>query len=185
LSRTPAPGTAPERPPAGRPDPRCWPGSGADAPVHPGPCFPPGFWPGWFLYSLGSSCHLHSDNKFYWHPYHSTAKRTCQQILQSFIGRIFRTQDFARFVCRLRPLFVPAQAKRKPPRFTPQGFRFSRSRHLPIFTGRVQPTIFGTSELNFCVRNRNRLGLTVIDTGRPDLVYTFLCRLSRRVSILF
>ena len=28
-----------------------------------------------------------------------------------------------------------------------------RSRHLPIFTGRFQPTIFGTSELNFCVRN--------------------------------
>ena len=27
---------------------------------------------------------------------------------------------------------------------------FKRSRHLPIFTGRFQPTIFGTSELNFC-----------------------------------
>ena len=40
-----------------------------------------------------------------------------------------------------------------------------RSRHLPIFTGRFQPTIFGTSELNFCVRNGNRWNLTVIDTG--------------------
>ena len=40
-----------------------------------------------------------------------------------------------------------------------------RSRHLPIFTGRLQPTIFGTSELNFCVRNGNRWNLTVIDTG--------------------
>ncbi len=41
-----------------------------------------------------------------------------------------------------------------------------RSRHLPIFTGRLQPTIFGTSELNFCVRNGNRWNLTVIDTGQ-------------------
>ena len=42
---------------------------------------------------------------------------------------------------------------------------YKRSRHLPIFTGRFQPTIFGTSELNFCVRNGNRWNLTVIDTG--------------------
>ena len=41
-----------------------------------------------------------------------------------------------------------------------------RSRHLPIFTGRFQPTIVGTSELNYCVRNGNRWDLTVIDTGR-------------------
>ena len=40
------------------------------------------------------------------------------------------------------------------------------SRHLPIFTGRLQPTIFGASELNFCVRNGNRWDLTAIDTGR-------------------
>ena len=49
-----------------------------------------------------------------------------------------------------------------------------RSRHLPIFTGRLQPTIFGTSELNFCVRNGNRWDLTVIDTGHTnDLVICF------------
>ena len=30
----------------------------------------------------------------------------------------------------------------------------------------VSPTIFGTSELNFCVRNGNRWNLTVIDTGQ-------------------
>ena len=39
-----------------------------------------------------------------------------------------------------------------------------KSRHLPIFTGRLQPTIFGASELNFCVRNGNRWDLTAIDT---------------------
>ena len=97
-----------------------------------------------------------------------------------------RGKEFLSRVCGQK--WVPPGACRKsdtlkkPPRFTPQGFRFARSRHLPIFTGRVQPTIFGTSELNFCVRNGNRWGLTVIDTGRPDLVYTFLCRLSRRLS---
>ena len=58
--------------------------------------------------------------------------------------------------------------KNETPEVLPQGFCFSRSRHLPIFTGRVQPTIFGTSELNFCVRNGNRWDLTVIDTGRLD-----------------
>ena len=39
------------------------------------------------------------------------------------------------------------------------------NRRLPIFTSRVQLTIFGTRELNFCVRNGNRWFLTVIDTG--------------------
>ena len=56
------------------------------------------------------------------------------------------------------------QDKRK----TPQNFFWSvfcSSRRLPIFTRRFQRTIFGTSELNFCVRNGNRWNLTVIDTG--------------------
>ena len=43
-----------------------------------------------------------------------------------------------------------------------------KSRRLPIFTSRFQLTIFGTSELNFCVRNGNRWDLTVIDTDRSD-----------------
>ena len=53
---------------------------------------------------------------------------------------------------------------------------FKRSRHLPIFTGRFQPTIFGTSELNFCVRNGNRWFLTVIDTGHSltNVSFSFL-----------
>ena len=46
--------------------------------------------------------------------------------------------------------------------------RFCSSRRLPIFTRRFQRTIFGTSELNFCVRNGNRWNLTVIDTDRSD-----------------
>ena len=36
---------------------------------------------------------------------------------------------------------------------------------LPIFTGRFQPTIFGTTELNFCVRDGNRWTLSVINTN--------------------
>ena len=35
---------------------------------------------------------------------------------------------------------------------------------LPIFPGRLQPSIFGASELNFCVRNGNRWTLTAINT---------------------
>ena len=46
--------------------------------------------------------------------------------------------------------------------------RFCSSRRLPIFTRRFQRTIFGTSELNFCVRNGNRWNLTVIVTDQYD-----------------
>ena len=44
------------------------------------------------------------------------------------------------------------------------------SRHLPIFPGRLQPSIFGTTELNYCVRNGNRWNLGVIGTGYSLLV---------------
>ena len=37
-------------------------------------------------------------------------------------------------------------------------------RHRPIFPGRRQPSIFGTSELNFRVRDGNGWTLTVINT---------------------
>ena len=51
---------------------------------------------------------------------------------------------------------------------------------------RVQPTIFGTSELNFCVRNGNRWDLTVIDTGRLSLASQFpALLLLGRLSLLF
>ena len=36
--------------------------------------------------------------------------------------------------------------------------------HLPIFPGRHQPSIFGTTELNFCVRYGNRCTLVTINT---------------------
>jgi hypothetical protein len=39
-------------------------------------------------------------------------------------------------------------------------------RRRPIFPGRYQPSIVGTRELNCCVRNGNRCGLSVISTGR-------------------
>lgn len=39
------------------------------------------------------------------------------------------------------------------------------NRHLHILPGRVQPSTFCTTELNFCVRYENRWDLSVIDTG--------------------
>ena len=44
-------------------------------------------------------------------------------------------------------------------------FKKEKSRRLPIFPGRLQPSIFGTTKLNFCVRNGNRWNLGVIGTG--------------------
>ena len=52
-----------------------------------------------------------------------------------------------------------------------------KSRHLPIFAGRFQPTIFGTTKLNFCVRNGNRWNLGVIGTG-------YECALSNQAKSL-
>ena len=37
-------------------------------------------------------------------------------------------------------------------------------RHRPIFPGRFQPSIFGTVELNYCVRDGNRWDLYAKDT---------------------
>ena len=36
---------------------------------------------------------------------------------------------------------------------------------LPIFPGRLQPSIVSRSELNYCVRNGNRWTLTLISTN--------------------
>ena len=73
-------------------------------------------------------------------------------------------------------LMVHNSKPRAGPYARPEGC-FWRSRHLPIFTGRFQPTIVGTSELNYCVRNGNRWDLTVIDTGRDAAL--------RRIRSLF
>ena len=86
LSGTTRSGTTRERPPAGQLAPPYWPGPKAGAPARPSPCFPPGFWPESFLCLFDPSCYLHIFDKFYVHHHSSTAKRTCQQILQSFLG---------------------------------------------------------------------------------------------------
>ena len=45
--------------------------------------------------------------------------------------------------------------------------------HLPIFPGRHQPSIFGTTELNFCVRYGNRWTLSVINTNYSFVYKSF------------
>ena len=52
------------------------------------------------------------------------------------------------------------------------------SRQRPILPGRVQPSTFGTGELNYCVRYGNRWDLSVITTGR-------FSRLACRYLLLF
>ena len=51
-----------------------------------------------------------------------------------------------------------------------------KSRRLPIFPGRLQPSIFGTTKLNYCVRNGNRWILGVIGTGYGCCHPLFYCR---------
>ena len=67
-----------------------------------------------------------------------------------------------------RPKSAPYFVQQKSPEISLRAF--CSSRRLPIFTSRFQLTIFGTSELNFCVRNGNRWDLTVIDTDQSDWI---------------
>ena len=53
----------------------------------------------------------------------------------------------------------------------PSGNRYPLCRRRPIFPGSFPPSIFGTGELNFRVRDGNGWDLTVINTGS----YFFLC----------
>ena len=57
--------------------------------------------------------------------------------------------------------FLPKQRKKEALRLPLRG-----NRQRPILPGRVQPSTFGTGELNYCVRYGNRWDLSVITTGR-------------------
>ena len=46
-----------------------------------------------------------------------------------------------------------------------QRYKIHKCWRFPIFPGRHQPSIFGTTELNFCVRDGNRCTLSVINTN--------------------
>ena len=56
---------------------------------------------------------------------------------------------------------------------------------LPIFPGRLQPSIFGAGELNFCVRDGNRWTLTAINTdfGNAACVSYILTDVSAKINI--
>ena len=58
----------------------------------------------------------------------------------------------------------PPSNKKK--RSTSSEMLLKGNRQRPILPGRVQPSTFGTGELNFCVRYGNRWDLSVITTGK-------------------
>ena len=62
---------------------------------------------------------------------------------------------------RKEGLFIPLHKKRRSLATSSNGIR-----QRPILPGRVQPSTFGTGELNYCVRYGNRWDLSVITTGR-------------------
>ena len=51
-----------------------------------------------------------------------------------------------------------------------QRYKIHKCWRFPIFPGRHQPSIFGTTELNFCVRDGNRCTLSVINTNLFSLL---------------
>ena len=55
--------------------------------------------------------------------------------------------------------------KQAPSKYEDACFWKEKSQHLPIFPGRLQPSIFGTTQLNFRVRDGNGWILSVIGTG--------------------
>ena len=52
----------------------------------------------------------------------------------------------------------------------PVGQSLAVCRHRPIFPGRFQPSIFGTVELNYRVRDGNGWTLNVINTDSKTLL---------------
>ena len=59
---------------------------------------------------------------------------------------------------------------------------------LPIFPGRLQPSIVGRSELNFCVRDGNRWTLALISTNYiaaafavTTIIFTFPLSVKRKM----
>ena len=68
--------------------------------------------------------------------------------------------------------FLPKQRKKEALRLPLRG-----NRQRPILPGRVQPSTFGTGELNYCVRYGNRWDLSVITTGRVFDPFSFTFRL--------
>ena len=63
--------------------------------------------------------------------------------------------------------------------------RLHINRQQPIFPGRRQPSIVGTRELNFCVRNGNRCGLAVITTGMVEGLYPQDCIRAKKKTYVF
>ena len=61
--------------------------------------------------------------------------------------------------------WLPEEYIKLPAALAAGGIFKRKSRHLPIFPGRRHPSIFGTTQLNFCVRHGNRWILSVINTG--------------------
>ena len=72
----------------------------------------------------------------------------------------------------------------------------TKSQHLPIFPGRCHPSIFGTTQFNFCVRNGNRWDLSVISTGFNNnvdllnfisisIIFIFVNTFAGKVSLYF
>ena len=80
-------------------------------------------------------------------------------------------------------LFLPQKnpAQQKTPERIVRAF--SSCWHLPIFPGRHQPSIIGTSELNFCVRNGNRWTLAVINTNFSLPFSGQLSYISRQIPV--
>ena len=67
----------------------------------------------------------------------------------------------------------------------PSGNRYPLCRRRPIFPGSFPPSIFGTGELNFRVRDGNGWDLTVINTGYSAVLVSasvILCALPSQGS---
>ena len=82
-----------------------------------------------------------------------------------FIERIYDIP----FFCFCQLLFSIFLIRSTSPKKTKEKGRFFRivlslCRRWPIFPGRLQPSIVGVNELNYCVRNGNRCTLITINT---------------------
>ena len=128
---------------------------------------------GWTLVVINTNFVTASSDSFNIIPYPFANCNPFLKIFSSFFIRTFPAGKKSVPAVR-SPQGLPRPQKVRPPIGLPQTGEQKNSRPVgrllqcwrkPIFPGRHQPSIFGTSELNFRVRNGNGWTLVVINTN--------------------
>ena len=117
---------------------------------------------GWTLIVISTNSLSLLNSIIYYTPKHKE--------YQVFLLKYLKFTSFLEFKMLLRSSLSLNRRKNS----HPIGWLLLICWHLPIVPGRRQPSIFGTNELNFRVRDGNGWTLIVINTNSLSLLATYL-----------